>query len=208
MAAQQPSSSVPLLDSGDAEGTLADLPDFEFADILHPNALKTLDDFRTDLRRCHSDADRFQLCTEARSNLLQQHTETKLLAAAFDHVMFVECERYKEYKENKACRLRNGKRTDENDEEEWDRCVGVAASGSRMVSERLAPLKIVSRCWGRDKVQHYKWAMRATKTCKALCSGANQNPHWEKDARPKLQQLQLRRIMNPLELHRRLRLER
>lgn len=198
MAAERSTSENLPLGANDTRRQPESFSDSEIADLLfNVDVVKEIDEFQAKLRRCESDVDRHELCQEAISDLLKRHTNAELLTAAFDRVMSMECERYRKHKAKSASRAGNRKRSNEDDEEEWDRFIGVAVSGSKIISECLAPLKTVSRCWGPDKVQHYKWALRGTKTCKVLCTAANQNPNWDDDACPKIQQLQLRRLALP-----------
>ncbi|KAH8756066.1 hypothetical protein F5883DRAFT_686224 [Diaporthe sp. PMI_573] len=53
--------------------------------------------------------------------------------------------------------------------------LGVATDGSK----RLAALKEVVRCWGRDIVQHYQWASRGEKYWNQLRTTARRVPVWE-----------------------------
>ncbi|KAM7222745.1 hypothetical protein V8F06_001932 [Rhypophila decipiens] len=40
-------------------------------------------------------------------------------------------------------------------------------------------MRTVSRIWGGDKVQHYRWAERGEGYCKKLCAAARQAKDWD-----------------------------
>ncbi|KAK4206248.1 hypothetical protein QBC37DRAFT_460354, partial [Rhypophila decipiens] len=76
-------------------------------------------------------------------------------------------------------------------------------------SRIVVPLRTVSRIWGGDKVQHYRWAERGASYCSKLCAAAREVGDWE-EAVVKLNRLihrraqQLRRrdvkiSVNPIE---------
>lgn len=84
----------------------------------------------------------------------------------------------------------------ENETEEWNRFIGVAKVGSIHISNCVKALTQVSKCWGKEKVQHYEWYFLGEKYCKKLRAAANQVPAWD-EAKIKLNRLIVRRIEMP-----------
>ncbi|KAK4222173.1 hypothetical protein QBC38DRAFT_520115, partial [Podospora fimiseda] len=117
--------------------------------------------FRQDVRRYETDEGKFRICAEARSRLLEQHTQVKLLIALYERVMLAECPGYRSCKKNAG-------RTQIDANDEWDRFIGVATSASDMIPKCLPHLKIVSVRWGRKTLQHYNWPARGWGFCKNL----------------------------------------
>ncbi|KAM4067335.1 hypothetical protein HRG_001305 [Hirsutella rhossiliensis] len=136
--------------------------------LLPADQAELIETFRKDVRLCESDAGKFRLCSQMRNWLLVQHTQVELLIALFERVMLAECPDYRSYKKKKA----KPEKT-QFDAEEWDRFIGVAASGSDMITKCLPHLKAVSFRWGRDRLQHYNWPSRGWKFCKTLGAVAN-----------------------------------
>ncbi|KAM0322093.1 hypothetical protein ACHAQA_009722 [Verticillium albo-atrum] len=120
------------------------------------------------VRLCATDAEKFRLCEEMRSRLLDKYTQVELLIALFERVMHAECPDYRSYKKTQAKAERA-----QNDAEEWGRFIGVAASGADIIEKCLPHLRSVSVRWGREKVQHYNWPARGWKFCKKLGAVAN-----------------------------------
>ncbi|KAK4206071.1 hypothetical protein QBC37DRAFT_245793, partial [Rhypophila decipiens] len=46
-------------------------------------------------------------------------------------------------------------------------------------SRAVVALKTVSRFWGEDKVQHYRWAERGESYCNKLCTAAREVKGWD-----------------------------
>lgn len=136
--------------------------------LLAADQAELIGRFRRDVRLCKTDAEKFRLCAKVRSQLLSQHTEVVMLIALFDRVMLAECAGYRNYKK----RVGNPHNEQAN-AEEWDRFIGVAATGSDIIHKCLPHLKSVSVRWGREKLQYYEWPGKGWKFCKMLGSAAN-----------------------------------
>lgn len=136
--------------------------------LLADDQAELIDTFRRDVRLCETDAEKFRLCAEVRSQLLSRHTEVVLLITLFDRVMLAECRDYRNYKQ----RDRNPER-EQNNAKEWDRFIGVAATGADIINKCLPHLKAVSVRWGREKLQYYNWPAKGWKFCKTLGAVAN-----------------------------------
>jgi hypothetical protein len=160
--------------------------------ILSADQLRQVGRFRNVLRSCGSDSEMFQLCVDARDNLLGQQTWFDYFVASIEAVMSAEC---KEYKRK---RIGWSKKTEDSDTSSeidavWERFVGVATNGVKAINKRLPCLRKVSSIWGKEKVQHYGWAYAGEKYCKVLSSASSQVPEWA-EASTKLNQLILRRL--------------
>ncbi|KAM0271863.1 hypothetical protein ACHAQH_008963 [Verticillium albo-atrum] len=158
-SAQMPSTTHIPVDAADEEPYLL---------LISTTQAELIETFRTDVRLCETDAEKFRLCEEMRSQLLDKYTEVGLLIALFERVMLAECPDYRSYKKTQAKADRA-----QNDAEEWARFIGVAASGADIIEKCLPHLKSVSVRWGREKVQHYNWPARGWKFCKKLGAVAN-----------------------------------
>ncbi len=130
--------------------------------LLTADQAELLDAFCKEIRLCDSDVDKFQLCAQMRSRLLDQHTQVELLIAFVERTMLDECPKYGNYKKNK------GKKTTDPDTAEWGRFIDIAASGSVAIQKFLPQLKAVSVCWGREKLEYYNWPARGWKFCRTL----------------------------------------
>ena len=115
--------------------------------LLTADQAELLNTFRKDVRLCETDEEKFQLCAQMRSRLLDQYTQVELLIALFERAMQDECHNYGNYKKNKG----KAKVTD-SDAVEWERFINVAASGSVAIQKFLPQLKAVSVHWGREKL--------------------------------------------------------
>ena len=176
------------IDVNSSESASHDNSELESYLLLRDDQLRQIEQFREDARRCGSDSERFALCEQLRDELLDQHASLELLIAAADGVMCAECPEYKTQKEN--IRL---KRSHTEKAAEWERFFGFAVEGSKC----LAPLKTVCRIWGREKVQHYRWAYKGESYCKKLCAAARQVSDWDGEAVMKLNTLIRRRVQQP-----------
>ncbi|KAJ0359430.1 hypothetical protein COL26b_014361 [Colletotrichum chrysophilum] len=144
--------------------------------VLNADQAEQIDRFLHEIRLCQNDTAKYKLCLQTRDDLLGQHSSLQFLIAAFDQVMFAECAEYHTWRENRV-RSRPSKLR-EDDILVWERFVGVATEGMEIRHKCLSALMEVSRCWGRDKVQHYHWASRGEKYCKVLCTAARAVPEW------------------------------
>ena len=107
--------------------------------LLTTNQAELLDKFRKNVHLCKTDAEKFQLCAEMRSELLDQYTQVELLIALFERIMLDECPNYRNYKKNKG----RVKMT-EPDDAEWEHFIDIAMSGSATIEKFLPQLKVVS----------------------------------------------------------------
>jgi hypothetical protein len=55
--------------------------------LLTADQAELLDTFRKDVRLCETEEEKFQLCAQMRSRLLDQYTQVELLIALFEHAM-------------------------------------------------------------------------------------------------------------------------
>src|SRR5947208_8041226 len=70
--------------------------------LLTADQAELLNTFRKDVRLCETDEEKFQLCAQMRSRLLDQYTQVELLIALFERAMQDECHNYGNYKKNKG----------------------------------------------------------------------------------------------------------
>ena len=74
--------------------------------------------------------------------------------------------------------------------------IGIAISGWTQIGKCITLLTHVSKCWGWEKIEHYRWHLLNKKYCNKLCTAANQVPIWN-EARTKLNRLVMRRTVLP-----------
>ncbi|KAJ0100686.1 hypothetical protein J7T55_003305 [Diaporthe amygdali] len=141
-----------------------------FSVLLTESQAESLKEFNEGVRRCKTDAEKFSLCRQMRSRLLERHDSLGVFIA--EKAILATCPEHQSYKERRQTR----KRAD--DDEEWQRFVGVAASGSDVIEKCLPYLKLASLVWGRDKIQHYLWHDRGLSFCKKLGAVAKMMP-WQ-----------------------------
>lgn len=134
----------------------------QFDVLLTESQAESLKEFNENVRRCENDADKFSLCRQMRSQLLERHNSLGTFIAVTEQVMLAVCQRYRRYKK----RRQTQEKVD--DDEEWQRFIGVAASGSDIIEKCLPHLRTASLVWGRDKIQHYRWHDRGCSFCKKL----------------------------------------
>jgi len=135
----------------------------QFDVLLTESQAKSLKEFNENVRRCETDAEKFSLCRQMRSQLLERHNSLGMFIAVTEQVMLAICPKYQRYKKR---RQTHEKAAD--DDEEWQRFIGVAASGSDIIEKCLPHLRTASLVWGRDKIQHYRWHDRGGSFCKKL----------------------------------------
>ncbi|KAH8768851.1 hypothetical protein F5883DRAFT_356573, partial [Diaporthe sp. PMI_573] len=85
------------------------------------------------------------LCGQMRSYLLDQHDSLGTFIAVTERVMRIVCPRYENYKKRRQIHEKV-----DDEEEEWQRFIGVAASGFEVIEKCLPHLKTASLVWGRD----------------------------------------------------------
>jgi hypothetical protein len=134
----------------------------QFSIILTKPQSESLKDFNDKIRRCEDDSDKFSLCKEMRTRLLAQHNSVGTFIAVIEQVMLTVCPEYKSYKRKRH------RQEKVDDDEEWQRFIGVAADGNEVIDKCLPNLKAASLVWGRDKIQHYCWHHRGWSFCKKL----------------------------------------
>ena len=139
--------------------------------VLSTDQIRQVNQFRQDLSLCQNDQERYILCKQIRNQILDLHTRIELLTTALDQVMHVECLEYQRQRE----KIQQRKRSDQKNEAEWRRFLGLAAVGSKS----MVPLKTVCCIWGRDKVQHYQWAYMGENFCNKLCAAAREVDSWD-----------------------------
>ncbi|KAM7204420.1 hypothetical protein V8F33_001722 [Rhypophila sp. PSN 637] len=159
--------------------------------VLSLAQAQRINEFRDQIRRCTTDTHRYDLCAQARDNVLQRDTEVQLLADAYEQVIEEECIVYKEWKENKAEAWRSLVKTEE-DEAQWERFAQVAQGGSDVKSRCIGPLKTVDQYWGADFVRHYQLASKGVKYCE-VTGAASREVRDLDEAVTKLNRLMLRR---------------
>ncbi|KAK4220710.1 hypothetical protein QBC38DRAFT_378462 [Podospora fimiseda] len=108
--------------------------------LLSSDQAKLIQAVRENLRRCETNEGKFRICAEARSQLLEQHTQFELLIALFERVMLVECPGYRSWRRKKNVGLAHI-----DAEDERDRFIGVA---------KCTPLVVgnTPRSWERDLI--------------------------------------------------------
>ncbi|KAK3360788.1 hypothetical protein B0T24DRAFT_540016 [Lasiosphaeria ovina] len=185
----------PLVDQGPAGGELDD-----DALVLSPDQAQQIDQFRQKFRVCENDAEKYQLCTEARDKVLEQHTGLQFLSAGYEHVMFVECAEYKTWKERRHKVRSRSAEPNKDEAAQWDEFVDVVKNASEIKSRCLNPLKAVAKFWGRDFVQHYQLASRGPKYCEVAAAAARVVRDRD-EAVTKLNRLRLRRFRAPGRRH-------
>lgn len=149
-----------------------DLPDDDLSDalVLSKDQAQQLDEFRRTIRLCANDSDKYELCSRRRDDLLAAHGEVRLLIAAFERVMR-ECSEYR------ALKLHIHATTPTDDTtEQWKHFIDLATERPKV--ECIRCLKRVGLLWGQGVTQHYGWASKQQKFCKALRAGALENQDW------------------------------
>jgi hypothetical protein len=134
----------------------------QYSLILTKSQAESLREFNENVRRCETDSEKFSLCRQMRIQLLAQHDSVGTFIAVIEQVMLTICPKYKSYKRKRQTR---GK---VDDDEEWQRFIGVAAEGTKIFEKCLPHLKVPSLVWGRDKIQHYRWHHRGGSFCRKL----------------------------------------
>ncbi|EJT69136.1 hypothetical protein GGTG_13245 [Gaeumannomyces tritici R3-111a-1] len=122
--------------------------------MLSLDQARQINQFRTQIRLCETDTEKYELCAQTRNDVLEWHTEVQLLVAAYEHIIVDECAEYKEWKEKRGEGQRLPIKTRE-DAAKWERFVDVAQGGSEVKSGCIGPLKTVGRYWGAVFVQNY-----------------------------------------------------
>ncbi|SPO02465.1 uncharacterized protein DNG_05138 [Cephalotrichum gorgonifer] len=176
--------------------------------VLSHDQRRQVNLFRDKIYDCENDEEKYKLCAQTRDELLARHTGLEFLVAAYDRVIFVECVKYKQWR-NRDSTTTELTRLKDSEAAQWDQFIAVARNGSDTRLRCLVALKTVSRYWGRDMVQHYEWASRGAKYCDVLCSAARQvrDPregitklNWLMLQRSKLRRrLSLRNSVNPID---------
>jgi len=164
--ASRPSSQTPEMQLD------AELDDDSFN--LTPEQASRADRFREELRACETDSERYDLCAQKRDELLDRHAGLQLLVSSYERIMSIECPTYRQRKQTS----RRGS-SNEGDVEQWRRFIGLAGEGDGIKSACLSALKEVARCWGRQVIQHYRWASRGEKYCNQLRAAARKVPRWD-----------------------------
>ncbi|KAH9225122.1 hypothetical protein K456DRAFT_59713 [Colletotrichum gloeosporioides 23] len=123
--------------------------------LLSACQAEKIDRFRDEIRLCQDDAAKYRLCLQTRDDLLSQHSSLQFLIDAFNQVMFAECAEYHTWRKNRDKPSSRPLKPREDDILVWERFVGVATEGREIKHTCLSALMEVSRCWGRDTVQHY-----------------------------------------------------
>lgn len=159
--------------------------------MLSLDQAQQIDQFRTQIRRCKTDTEKYELCAQARDDVLERHTEMELLVAAYEHIIVDECAEYKEWKEKRGEGQRLPIKIRE-DAAKWEKFVKVARDGSNAKSRRIGPLKTVDQSWGAAFVQHYQLASKGVRYCEAIGAAARK-VHGLDEAVTKLNRLMLRR---------------
>ncbi|OJD25543.1 hypothetical protein ACJ73_03096 [Blastomyces percursus] len=117
------------------------------------------------------DNERYRLCVEMRDVILQRYYKLASGFDAYERVMETECAQYRWQKQR--CQQSTVAESERKEIEQWNQFIGVATSGSRQMSRCVHPLTQVSKCWGQEKIEHYKWHYHGEKYCKRLSAAAN-----------------------------------
>ncbi|KAL8367055.1 hypothetical protein RB599_010966 [Gaeumannomyces hyphopodioides] len=159
--------------------------------VLSLNQARHINQFRTQIRLCETDTEKYELCAQTRDDVLERHTEVQLLIAAYEHIIVDECVGYKEWKEKGGEGQGLPIKTRE-DAAKWERFADVARGGSEVKSRCIGPLKTVNRYWGADFVQHYQLASKGVRYCEVTGAAAREVRDLD-EAVTKLNRLMLRR---------------
>ena len=68
--------------------------------LLSSDHAQQINQFRQELRLCKGDTEKYEVCAQTQDEVLRHYTGLQLLIAAYEHVMLVECTKYKEWKDN------------------------------------------------------------------------------------------------------------
>ncbi|KAL8379117.1 hypothetical protein RB599_008781 [Gaeumannomyces hyphopodioides] len=170
------------------------IPAGDFGDdllVLSLDQTRQINQFRTQIRLCETDAEKYKLCAQTRNDVLERHTEVQFLVAAYKHIIVDECIGYKEWKEKGGEGQRLPIKTRE-DAAKWERFIDVARSGSKVKSRCIGPLKTVNRYWGANFIQHYQLASKGVRYCEITGAAAREVRDLD-EAVTKLNRLILRR---------------
>ncbi|KAL8299207.1 hypothetical protein RB594_003659 [Gaeumannomyces avenae] len=159
--------------------------------VLSLDQARQINQFRTQIRLCETDTEKYELCAQTRDDVLERHTEVQLLVAAYEHIIVDECVGYKEWKEKGGEGQGLPIKTRE-DAAKWERFVDVARGGSEVKSRCIGPLKTVNRYWGANFVQHYQLASKGVRYCEVTGAAAREVRDLD-EAVTKLNRLMLRR---------------